>query len=87
MNEIRPTRRKSLRAEDLDGNQVLFVFSISKKLYVCPYCRESIELGREHTFVRYLGGPSGTFHQHWHTECAAERFKREVRNVKEVTAR
>jgi hypothetical protein len=87
MNVIRPSRRKSLRATDLDGNELLFAFSISRKLYECPYCREAIDVGREHTLVRYVAGPAGTFHQHWHTECAAEQFKREVRNVREVPAR
>jgi hypothetical protein len=66
---------------------MLFAFSISKKLYTCPHCRSSIDVGREHTFVRYLGGPAGAYHQHWHTDCAAEHFKREVRNVREVQAR
>ena len=87
MFSIRPSRRKSLHATDLDGNELIFAFSISRKLYRCPGCRESIEVGREHTLVKYLEGPAGTFHQHWHTECAAEHFKREVRNVKEIGPR
>ena len=84
VSELRPSRRKSLTATDLDGNELLFVFSISKQLYRCPGCGGSIEVGREHTLVRYLGGPSESFHQHWHGDCAAERFTREVRNVRHV---
>jgi hypothetical protein len=87
MASVRPSRRQSIRAKDLDGNELEFVFSISKKLYRCPGCGRSIEVGREHTLVRYLGGPMGRFHQHWHAECAIEGFRREVRNVRPVPVR
>jgi hypothetical protein len=82
--EIRPSRRTNLRGVDLDGNEIEFVFTISKKLYRCPGCGLSIDVGREHTLVRYLEGPKGSFHQHWHSDCAADSFRREMRNVRSV---
>lgn len=87
MGDIRPSRRQSVRAADLDGNELLFAFSISKKLYRCPGCGDPIDVGREHVLVRYLSGPRGRLHQHWHAACTDDRFTREVRSARLIPAR
>ena len=86
MHDVTPTRRNTVRATDLDGEQLEFIFSISKKLYRCPGCGEAVEVGREHTLIKFLTGARSRSHQHWHKDCAAEAFRREVRHVRKIPA-
>ena len=65
-----PTRRTSISGTDLDGRPVKLSVGISRKLYRCPGCRESIEIGREHVIVEREEESGRSFHQHWHTDCA-----------------
>ena len=65
-----PSRRRPVRGNDLDGNEIELVLSIARKLYVCPGCRGSIEIGAEHVLVRRHDVSGQRYHQHWHTECA-----------------
>lgn len=76
-----PTRRTSLGGTDLDGNDVVLSFTISRKLYRCPGCRNSIAIGTEHVLVRYAQPAGETYHQHWHFECASA-VVRELRNLR-----
>ena len=87
MHDISPSRRNNVRATDLDGEELEFIFSISKKLYRCPGCGNAIDVGREHTLIKFLTGPRARSHQHWHKDCATEAFGREVRNTRKVPAR
>jgi len=70
-----PTRRHPVRGTDLDGNSIELVVSIARKLYVCPKCRGSVEIGAEHVVVRRRDkrrdDTDDRYHQHWHTGCAA----------------
>jgi hypothetical protein len=45
------TRRKSLKATDLDGEPVVLSQIVAKKLYRCPGCGERIEVGNDHVLV------------------------------------
>jgi uncharacterized membrane protein len=65
-----PTRRRSVKGVDLDGRRVELSVGISRNLYRCPGCRESIEIGREHVIVDRDEESGRSFHQHWHTDCA-----------------
>ena len=78
-----PSRRRSLRGRDLDGNEVELAFAVSRQLYRCPGCRGSIDVGREHIVVRRQDD-SGHYHQHWHRDCALGKVLREMRDIKEI---
>ena len=80
-----PSRRQSIRGTDWDGNEVVLSFSVSRKLYVCPGCRASLEVGREHVLVKYESGDRGRYHQHWHRECATTHFSKELKTQRMVT--
>lgn len=67
-----PTRRTPVRGTDLDGNEIELVVSVARKLYVCPACRGSVEIGAEHVLVRRRDVDGERYHQHWHTDCARE---------------
>ncbi|MPZ69248.1 MAG: hypothetical protein GEU71_06915 [Actinobacteria bacterium] len=75
-----PTRRHSLMGKDLDGNTIVLSFTISHSLYTCPGCRGQIEVGREHTLVRYVEPDGEAWHQHWHRDCA-RTLEREMKNI------
>ena len=78
-----PNRRLSVEGETFDGDQVRLVYTIARKLYRCPACRGSIEIGAAHTLVQYLSADP-PFHQHWHRECAARGVQRELRRSRVV---
>lgn len=65
-----PSRRHPVRGTDLDGNEIELVLSIARKLYVCPSCRGSVEIGAEHVLVRRRDVSGERYHQHWHSGCA-----------------
>ncbi len=75
-----PTRRHSLMGRDFDGNQIIMAFSISHQLYKCPGCQGGIEVGQEHTLVRYIESDGQNFHQHWHRDCA-RTLEREMTGI------
>jgi hypothetical protein len=68
-----PTRRRPVRGKDLGGDGIELERSVARKLYTCPGCRGSIEIGAEHIFLRRTpadGSPA--YHQHWHAACVHE---------------
>jgi hypothetical protein len=65
-----PTRRSSLTGTDLDGNKLTLAFAIARKLYRCPGCRESVNVGAEHVVVARKDVTGEGYHQHWHRDCA-----------------
>jgi hypothetical protein len=77
------TRRRSLTATDLDGGPVMLSLVVAKKLYRCPGCGKSIEVGSDHVLVRH---EALSRHQHWHQSCAADMARRELRDLREVAA-
>ena len=81
-----PDRRHSLRAVDLDGRAVVLVASISKELYRCPGCGQSIPVGADHVIVEYPEEESPAYHQHWHRSCAQTGILRELRSLRKVPA-
>ena len=66
--------------KDFDGNTVVFSFTISHSLYKCPGCHGSIEVGGEHTLVRYIEPDGEAWHQHWHRDCA-RNLEREMKSL------
>ena len=79
-----PDRRHSLRALDLDGRTVVLATSVSKELYRCPGCRESIPVGTEHVIVEYPDEESAAYHQHWHRGCSQTGIVRNLRSPHQV---
>jgi hypothetical protein len=73
-----PNRRQSLQGETFDGATVRFAYTIAKKLYRCPGCRLSVEIGAEHILVQYLSADP-PFHQHWHRQCALTELVPELK--------
>ncbi|MFP5299355.1 MAG: hypothetical protein ACLGHL_10250 [Actinomycetota bacterium] len=73
-----PNRRQSLQGETYEGERLRLSFSIAKKLYVCPACREPIGVGASHTFVAYLDADPPWDHEHWHTDCAHNKLIRSL---------
>jgi hypothetical protein len=76
-----PTRRLSLIGTDLDDNRVELKHTISKKLYRCPGCGESISIGAEHVLVRIQQPDRSSYHQHWHRDCT-RKIVRELRGLR-----
>lgn len=77
-----PDRRRSLQGETFEGERLRLSFSIAKKLYVCPGCRQPIGIGSSHTFVTYLDADPAWDHEHWHSACATQRL---IRSLAEYT--
>ena len=81
-----PSRRHSLRGVDHDGHRVVLVVSISKELYRCPGCGDSIPVGTDHVIVEHPDEGPDTYHQHWHSACAREGIVRRLRSIHPVPA-
>jgi hypothetical protein len=80
-----PNRRQSLQGETFDGEIVRLAYTIARKLYRCPGCHESVDIGSEHTLVRYLSADP-PFHQHWHRQCALSALVPELKSSRVVPA-
>ena len=80
-----PNRRQSIEGETYDGDAVRLAFTIARKLYRCPGCRESVEIGTAHILVQYLSSDP-PFHQHWHSHCAMSSVVRELKMSRVVRA-
>jgi hypothetical protein len=80
VNDQLPTRKQKLVGTDFEGNRVELIHSISKKLYRCPGCGESIPIGSEHVLIRITEPGARPYHQHWHRACTRQ-ILRELRNV------
>lgn len=83
MSDDLPTRRSALAAVDLDGRGVVLEFTIGHKLYRCPGCGSSIEVGAEHVLVKLAPPGERPYHQHWHRQCTAG-LRRQLRRPRVV---
>jgi hypothetical protein len=72
--ETLPNRRHSLEGETYEGARLRMVYTIARKLYRCPGCHLSVEIGDGHTLVHYLSADPA-YYQHWHRTCAAELIR------------
>jgi hypothetical protein len=63
-----PNRRQSIEGTTYDGTRLRFVYTIARKLYRCPGCHGSVEIGAGHTLVQYLSAEPA-WYQHWHSRC------------------
>ena len=79
----RPTRRASVAGTDLDGRAVVLAATVARKLYRCPGCGGSIEVGAEHVLVRIAEPGGDSYHQHWHGDCA-RAVRRELADARAV---
>ncbi|HEX2050606.1 MAG TPA: hypothetical protein VHJ34_08240 [Actinomycetota bacterium] len=79
----RPTRRVAVAGTDLDGRAIAMSATVARKLYRCPGCRGSIEVGAEHVLVRVSEPGGDSYHQHWHDDCAAS-IRRELTGARAV---
>ena len=80
-----PNRRESIEGETFDGAKLRLVHTIARKLYRCPGCHESVDIGAAHILVQYLSAEP-PFHQHWHESCATDEVVRELRSTRVVRA-
>jgi len=81
-----PDSRQSLLGLTAEGDEAWLIRSISQKIYTCPGCHGSIEIGDEHVVVQYVLRIGGTEHHHWHRQCAHQLLVPELRRVKAVNA-
>ena len=81
-----PNRRWSLQGYTSDGDEAWLIRSISQKLYHCPGCHHSIEIGTEHVVLQYVMRLGGTEHHHWHHRCAEELLTPELYKLRRVAA-
>lgn len=84
--ELLPNRRQSLQGETYEGERLRLSFSIAKKLYLCPGCKNPIGVGAAHTFVAYLDADPPWDHEHWHADCARHRLIRALASSRPVPA-
>ncbi len=84
MDEL-PNRRQSVEGETFDGASLRLSYSIAKKLYRCPGCHTSVDIGSAHTLVQFLSADP-RFHQHWHAACARTQLLRELKTRRVVPA-
>ena len=80
-----PTRRESIEGQTYDGARLRLVHTIARKLYRCPSCHGSVDIGSAHTLVQFLS-EDPPFHQHWHRSCAADELLREFKTRRVVRA-
>jgi hypothetical protein len=80
-----PNRRQALEGETYDGVFVRLKYTVARKLYRCPGCGTSVEIGSAHTLVQYPTAEP-PWHQHWHRECAVTAFVRQLKTSRVVQA-
>jgi hypothetical protein len=78
-----PNRRQKVQGRSLDDELVELSFTIAKKLYRCPGCGKSIDVGSAHTLVRFLEEDSPHY-QHWHRGCAEQQILRSLKGIRTV---
>jgi hypothetical protein len=83
MTEL-PDSRHSLRGLDAEGHEAWLIRGIAGKLYRCPGCHETVEIGEEHVIVHFVRRAGGSDHHHWHTRCVSELLLPELRSVRRV---
>ena len=81
-----PDSRNSLRGLDSEGHEAWLIRGIAAKLYRCPGCHGTIEIGDEHVIVHYVRRLGGSDYHHWHSRCVSELLMPELRNVRRVRA-
>ena len=81
-----PDKRHSLVGHTDEGDEAWLSRGISTKLYRCPGCHGSLDIGADHVIVHYVRRLGGTDHHHWHRRCAEEILVRDLRGVRRVNA-
>ncbi len=81
-----PDTRWSLVGIDDEGHEAWLIRSISQKLYRCPGCHGTIDIGSEHVVVQFVKRLGGTEHHHWHRRCVEAGLLPGLRNVRRVKA-
>ncbi|MDP9226722.1 MAG: hypothetical protein M3P18_23355 [Actinomycetota bacterium] len=80
-----PNRRQSVEGETFDGATLRFSYSIARKLYRCPGCHSSVDIGSAHIVVQFRSADP-RYHQHWHERCVEARLMRELKTRRVVPA-
>ena len=81
-----PNRRTSIQGETYEGERIRLSLSVAKKLYRCPGCKQSLEIGTDHVFVKYLDADPPYDHEHWHSGCAESKLIRNLASSSAVPA-
>lgn len=75
-----PNGSVSLKGNCRNGDRMYLALSIARKLYICPQCDRTVEIGTENVLVFRVSsdGRKWQTRQHFHRLCArlyAKRYK------------
>jgi hypothetical protein len=82
-----PDSRNDIVALDADGHDVRLIRSIAGKLYRCPGCHDTIQIGTDHVLVLTPEDADGFPHHHWHSGCAEQLLLPELQRAKPISNR
>jgi hypothetical protein len=81
-----PDRRWSLVGVGAEGEELVLIRAVARKLYRCPNCGGEVPIGSEHVVVRYSHPARERSHLHWHRRCVDEGLRHELRQLRQIPA-
>jgi hypothetical protein len=81
-----PDRRWSLVGVGAEGEELVLIRAVARKLYRCPSCGGEVPIGSEHVVVRYSHPARERSHVHWHRRCVDEGLRYELRQLRQIPA-
>jgi hypothetical protein len=81
-----PDSRSSLVGVGDEGEEVVLIRSVARKLYRCPGCRGEVPIGSEHIVVRRSHPAREIRHTHWHRTCVDDQLRYGLRQLRPIPA-
>jgi hypothetical protein len=81
-----PDRRWSLVGVGAEGEELVLIRSVARKLYRCPRCGGEVPIGSEHVVVRYSHPARERSHVHWHRRCVDDGLRYGLRQLRRIPA-
>jgi hypothetical protein len=81
-----PDPRFSLAGAGEEGEEVVLIRAVARKLYRCPHCHREVPIGSDHVVVRYSHPAREIKHTHWHRACVDDSLKLELRGLRKIPA-
>jgi hypothetical protein len=82
-----PDKRRAIKGFKKDSNsEVLIRTAVSAKLYFCPGCNDTVEIGLMHTLVVYIDRSAHETHGHWHFDCMQQMVLPKLSSVEVIDA-
>lgn len=82
-----PDRKHAIKAFKKDSNsEMLIRTAVSSKLYFCPGCKNTVDIGSMHTLVVYINRNAHETHGHWHFDCMHQMVMPKLSSVQIVDA-